>query len=65
MISITTVLILVASWRVYQKMGYQGWESIVPFYNVYVLFGELYGNGWRFLLRVCQVFCVSKIMEGE
>lgn len=34
---ICTILTLVASWMVYKKMGRQGWEGIVPIYNLYVL----------------------------
>lgn len=43
------ILTLVAEWMIFKKMGRQGWEGIVPFYNTYVLCQELYGNGWKFL----------------
>ena len=49
-------LILVAQWMYYQKMGRQGWEGIVPLYNSYVLFEELYGNGWKMLLLLIPIF---------
>lgn len=39
------ILSLVAEWMIFKKMGRQGWEGIVPFYNTYVLCQELYGNG--------------------
>lgn len=39
------ILTLVASWMIFKKMGHQGWEGIVPFYNTYVLCQELYGSG--------------------
>lgn len=39
------VVSLAANWRVYQKMGRQGWEGIIPFYNIYVQFEVLYGQG--------------------
>ena len=45
-----TILILASNWRIFQKMGRNGWEAIVPLYNGYVLFEELYGNGWKILL---------------
>lgn len=41
------ILTLVAEWMIFKKMGRQGWEGIVPFYNTYVLCQELYGNGWN------------------
>lgn len=52
----TIIIILIvityyaALWMIFQKMGYEGWEGIIPFYNLYILFQELYGDGWRFLL---------------
>ena len=35
-----------AQWRVYQKMGIQGWKSLIPMYNQFLLFNAVYGNGW-------------------
>jgi len=34
-------------WRCFQKMGCRGWEAAVPVYRIWLLFHELYGNGWR------------------
>lgn len=35
------LLTLVAMIKVFIKMGYAGWEAIVPLYNAYILFKEL------------------------
>lgn len=51
-----TVLVLAGEWFVFEKMGREGWEGIVPFYNAYVLFETLYGNGWRFLLLLIPIY---------
>lgn len=45
-----------AQWVIFKKMGRQGWEGIVPFYNYYVIFYELYGNGWRFLFILIPIY---------
>jgi len=37
---------LAAQWRVFQKMGYQGWKSLIPMYSQFLLFKAAYGNGW-------------------
>ena len=50
------ILTLVAEWMIFKKMGRQGWEGIVPFYNTYVLCQELYGNGWKFLLLLIPIY---------
>ena len=44
------ILVLAAQWKMYQKMGRKGWESLVPFRNIYVIFEELYADGWKMLL---------------
>jgi len=44
------VATLIGLWKVFKKAGYQGWESIVPFYNTYVLCDIVFGNGLLFLI---------------
>ena len=57
MISIILVIVtLIASWMMYRKMGREGWEAIIPLYSSYVLFEELYGNGWKFLLLFIPIY---------
>ena len=29
-----------------KKMGIQGWKSLIPMYNQFLLFKAVYGNGW-------------------
>lgn len=43
-------LIVVANWKIFTKAGKPGWASIIPFYNLYVLFEIAGMNGWLFLL---------------
>ena len=44
------VVAIVALWKVFEKAGYDGWKSIVPLYNAYILFEIAGMNGWMFLL---------------
>lgn len=53
---IFVVLTLAGQWRYFQKMGHEGWEGIIPFYNTYILFQELYGNGWKFLFLLIPIY---------
>ena len=50
------VVTYVARYFIYKKMGREGWEGIIPLYNSYVMFEELYGNGWKFLLLLIPLF---------
>lgn len=60
---ITTIVSLVASWMIYKKMGRQGWEGIVPLYNLYVLCEELYGNGWKFLCSLIPLYNIYFVIK--
>lgn len=60
-----SILSLVAMWKVFIKMGYAGWESIVPFYNVYILFQALYGNGWKMLLLLIPLYNIYVAIKME
>ena len=44
------LLFIVALWKVFEKAGYDGWKSLIPFYNTYILFEIAGMNGWMFLL---------------
>ena len=60
---IVSILSLAAAWRIFQKMGRKGWEGIIPIYNTYVLFEELYGNGWKFLLMLIPLYNIYFIIK--
>ena len=50
LILVLYVLLIIANWKIFTKAGKPGWASLIPFYNLYVLF-EISGmNGWLFLL---------------
>lgn len=44
------ILLIVAEWRIFSKAGEAGWASLIPIYNMYVLFRIIYGKGIKFLL---------------
>jgi len=61
--AIATVLTLIALWMMYKKMGHQGWEGIVPVYNVYVLCKDLYGSGWKMLLLLIPLYNIYFLIK--
>jgi hypothetical protein len=47
-----SVLQIIGMWKVFKKAGKGGWESLIPFYNNYVLI-EISGlNWWWFLISL-------------
>jgi signal peptidase I len=43
---ILSVLLGLSSFKLYQKMGYKGWEAFVPFYNYYIIQKEVGEPKW-------------------
>lgn len=43
-------------WMIFVKAGRQGWESILPFYNLFILFKILYGEGTKAFLLLIPVY---------
>ena len=46
---IVLVVSIVCNWRLFVKMGEPGWKSLIPIYNLYVMFQHICGKGWMFL----------------
>lgn len=49
---VIVVIMLASLWKIYQKAGYQGWEAIIPIYNLYIL-TKIVGKPWWWLLLMC------------
>lgn len=46
------ILMIVSMWRIFQKVGYPGWASIIPVYNIVTLFKVMGLSPWLVLLYV-------------
>lgn len=46
-----SLVILVARYRLYKKCGYEGWESLIPFYSSWILV-KISGVEWWFYLII-------------
>lgn len=53
---IITVVTLIANWRIFEKMGHQGWKGLIPFYNTYIQFEMLYGKGAKMFLMLIPFY---------
>lgn len=47
---VASILVIIARWNIFKKAGYQGWESIIPFYGDYVMCDIVFGKGFYFLI---------------
>ena len=50
-----SIILLVGMWKMYSKAGEPGWASIIPLYNLYVLFKITWGKGIKFLLLLIPI----------
>lgn len=41
---------IVVTWLIFDKADKPGWASLIPIYNLYVLYKITWGCGWAFLL---------------
>ena len=53
-------LSVIAMWRVFNKAGEKGWKSLIPVYNIYVLFNLFWSPTWFWLML--GVYYVLNVM---
>ena len=49
------IVLVIASWFLFEKAGEAGWKSLIPLYNAYTEFKIIYGNGWKCLLLLVPI----------
>lgn len=49
---------IIVMWKIFKKAGKPGWASLIPIYNIYVLFEITWGNGWIFLSMLAAIIPV-------
>jgi hypothetical protein len=40
------VLVVIASWKIFEKAGEKGWKALIPIYNIYILFKIVGMSTW-------------------
>ena len=44
------LLLVIASWKIFTKAGEKGWKSLIPIYNVYILYKISGLSFWKWLV---------------
>ena len=61
---ISVGIISIASlWRIFTKAGEKGWKSLIPVYNMFIIFKIFWGNGWMFLLLLIPFVNIYAIIK--
>lgn len=50
------ILTLIANWRIFEKAGEEGWKSIIPIYNFYIICRILKMNFTHFIIAFIILF---------
>lgn len=62
------VVMCLALWKMFIKLGEPGWVGVVPIYNMYKLAEHAFGNGWTFLINFVPVvgmpYFMYKVFKG-
>lgn len=58
-----TILSIVAMWKLFKKAGYQGWESIIPIYNLVILFKIAGLTAWYILLLIIPLVNIYVVFK--
>ena len=51
-----TVFYVIVNWKLYVKMGEEGWVSIVPLYNTWVFCEKVVGHGAKMFFMFIPLF---------
>lgn len=53
-----SIFLLVCRWKIFKKAGKEGWESIIPIYNIIVLLEIVKKPTWWILLLLIPIYNV-------
>ncbi len=53
-------LIIIAGWKIFKKAGEPGWKSLIPIYNVYILY-KIAGIKKWFWIMIAVACCIGFI----
>ena len=62
---VVSILFVIGMWKMFAKAGEPGWASIIPIYNLYVLFKITWGKGAKFLLLLIPIYNIVVFIKNE
>lgn len=57
------VVFIIANWKIYTKAGRAGWKSLIPIYNMWVLFEIVGWEGWKIFLLLIPFYNIYLIIK--
>ncbi len=63
------VLLVIANWKIFEKAGEKGWKSLIPFYNLYILFKLFWETKYFWIslsvLLVCELASDLRVQDNN
>lgn len=63
-----SIIMILAQWKMFVKMGEPGWACLIPFYNMFVMAKHAFGNGWAMFVVLIPVvgapWFLMKLFQG-
>ena len=56
------VALVIGQWKVFEKAGEEGWKSLIPFYNAYILWKIAGRNFWEPFFTTVVIFLVALLL---
>lgn len=53
-----SILNIIATWIIFKKAGRKGWESLIPFYNVWIFTTKIANLNWWWILIYLSSFLI-------
>lgn len=64
---IISVFVYVTMWKIFKKAGHEGWKSLIPIYNMYIMC-QIAGKEWWYLLfflvPFANIYAMFVIYDG-
>ena len=51
------ILLIIAMWKIFEKAGEAGWKSIIPIYNVYIMYKIVGMKNWFWYILIVAFVC--------
>ena len=60
------ILMIIATWKIFKKAGEPGWKSIIPIYNLYIMFKIVNMKSWFWwLLGISLISSVVAVVNNS
>ncbi|MGI6108715.1 MAG: DUF5684 domain-containing protein [Eubacteriaceae bacterium] len=62
--TIITILSVIGMWKMFEKAGEAGWKSLIPVYNLYILYKICWNTKMFWAFMICLVVAVATTAFG-